>query len=68
MYVRASMFGFANWIFPEDSVVREVLDRFVQKQVGFHTEQDQNQEKLEPKDHIYQSGESPVSISFELER
>lgn len=35
VYVRAPMFGFANWIFPQDSVVREVLDRFVQKQVGF---------------------------------
>lgn len=45
VYVRASTFGFANWIFPEESVVREVLDRFVQKQVELHIEQDQNQEK-----------------------
>lgn len=45
VYVRASTSGFANWIFPEESVVREVLDRFVQKQVELHIEQDLNQEK-----------------------
>ncbi|TWW59188.1 Replication stress response regulator SDE2 [Takifugu flavidus] len=32
VFVRTSMFSFANWSFTDDSVVREVLDRFVQKQ------------------------------------
>ncbi|XP_011611004.1 splicing regulator SDE2 isoform X2 [Takifugu rubripes] len=34
VFVRTSMFSFANWSFTDDSVVREVLDRFVQKQGG----------------------------------
>lgn len=43
--MRTSVFGFVNWSFPEDSVVRDVLGRFIQKQVGFNTDQSQKKFK-----------------------
>lgn len=39
VFVSAPSFKFSGWVFPDDSVVRDVLNRFSQQQVSIHTEQ-----------------------------
>lgn len=42
VFVKAAVVKFSNWTFPEDSVVGDLLTRFVQRQVGTQTKPGRN--------------------------